>query len=155
VKQQTDKANSNQIADYNDRMHHYLLDVLQAQRARVTQDANRLVQWDPAVDSNATSIWGCLVLATKRLQNQPGAKSVIIASDLENNTCIDCTEVHLDGMSVHVIFFQSHSAAVAQAKETYWQNVFRQRGAHDIQFDDPSVSEGLLAQSGVSLFEEP
>ena len=127
---------------------------LASTKNKVSGDVQRLQSWNPKVDNRGTSIWGCLVLATKRLANTPGPKYLIIASDMENNTCLDCAQVHLDGMKVRVIFFQSDNAVRAQQKQSQWTSDFEKAGANsaDISFNDPAASETLLQTNGATLF---
>lgn len=152
TKQSVDQANAPKIAQFNSDMAAYKAS-LASIKSRVAGDVQRLQSWNPPVDDRGTSVWGCLVLATQRLANKPGPKYLIIASDMENNTCLDCANVHLDGMKVHVIFFQSDNAIRAQQKQAQWTADFIKAGAQaaDISFDDPAASETLL-QSGATLF---
>ena len=60
-------------------------------KKQVGADDARLVNLNPAVDRDATSVWGCLQLARTRFQQYPGIHYLIIASDMENNTSVDYT----------------------------------------------------------------
>jgi hypothetical protein len=153
VRSKIEDANATQTTTYNQQMQTYVQSV-QSVQDKVKQDAQRLHSWNPAVDSAATSIFGCLALAQQRFEGTSGKKYLIIASDMGNNTCIDCINVKLTGISVHIIFFKSDNAVEAQQKQAYWQGVFTQAGvrANDLKFDDPASSQGLAAQSKLPLF---
>jgi len=153
VKSKVADANATQTTTYNQAMEIYVQN-LQSVRDKVTQDSKRLTDWNPKVDARATSIYGCLALAQQRFQGVSGKKYLIIASDMANNTCVDCVHLKLNGVSVHVIFFKSDNAVEAQQKQAYWQDVFTQAGvsASQLRFDDPASSQGLAAQSKLPLF---
>lgn len=153
VKTKIDGANSKQIADYNQQMQDYV-NSLQSAQTKVTQDAGRLHSWNPPVDARATSVFGCLALAQQRFEGASGKKYLVIASDMANNTCVDCVGLNLRGVKVHVIFFKSNNAVEAQQKQDYWQGIFSQAEvrASDVKFDDPASSQGLSAQSKLPLF---
>ncbi len=153
VRSKIEDANATQTTSYNQQMQTYVQS-LQSVQDKVKQDAQRLHSWNPSVDSAATSIFGCLALAQQRFEGASGKKYLIIASDMGNNTCIDCINLKLTGVSVHIIFFKSNNAVEAQQKQAYWQGVFTQARvrANDLKFDDPASSQGLAAQSKLPLF---
>lgn len=139
--------NSVAIAAYNATMAtvNTRLDVTKSQ---VADDAKRLTSWNPPVDATATSVWGCLQLARQRFSGQPGAKYLIIASDMDNNTNVDFTgdftaTQALKGVSVHVIFYYCQTAGTCQDRATYWQRIFSASGARSIKFDDPAQSQAV------------
>lgn len=153
VRTKIEDANATQTVSYNQQMAAYVKS-LQSVQDKVKSDTARLHNWNPKVDSSATSIFGCLALAQQRFQGASGKKYLIIASDMGNNTCVDCVSLKLSGVSVHVIYFASSNAVEAQQKQDYWQGVFTQAGvsASDLKFDDPASSQGLAAQSNLPLF---
>lgn len=119
-----------------------------AAKTAMTSDAQRLLKWNPPLDNIATSILGCFQLAASRFQNQPGAKMIYIASDLENNTDVDYTqsfvkERGLEGAIVHVIFFVSPSATRDQQKRAQWCPLLKAAGAKAVVFSDPTSSPTL------------
>lgn len=153
VRTKIEDANATQTVSYNQQMATYVKS-LQSVQDKVKSDTARLHNWNPKVDSSATSVFGCLALAQQRFQGASGKKYLIIASDMGNNTCVDCVSLKLSGVSVHVIYFASSNAVEAQQKQDYWQGVFTQAGvsASDLKFDDPASSQGLAAQSNLPLF---
>ncbi len=118
---------------------------------QVARDVNRLITWNPPVDNNATSVWGCLQLARGRLQGQPGTKYLIIASDMENNTNVDFTQDFfsshaLKGIDVHVIYYpceMGQGAGDCQQRAIYWRDVVNGSNAHSVRFDDPAQSQTI------------
>jgi len=145
----TTVANENNtgITSYNAAMAQKTTE-LQVTQTQVANDAKRLTNWNPSVDSNATSVWGCLQLARQRFTSQPGAKYLIIASDMKNNTNVDFTRDFtesqaLKGVSVNVIFYVCQTAGACQQTASQWQQVFKSSGASSVQFNDPSQSQTL------------
>jgi hypothetical protein len=146
-KQAAQAQNDGAIRTYNDQMASAKkqLDDLKKQ---VSADANRLVNLNPAVDRNATSIWGCLQLARTRFQQNPGVHYLVIASDMENNTSVDYTADFqraraLDGVQVAVIYYYCANANSCQGKTAQWQNIFTSSGAASVKFTDPAQSKPL------------
>jgi hypothetical protein len=122
-------------------------------RQQVTADAARLSSWDPPIDATATSIWGCLQLARQRFAGQPGAKYLIIASDMDNNSSVDYTpdftaSQALKGVIVHVIFYVCQTASQCQDRESSWLPILRGAGAASVAFDDPAQSQALPSLFG-------
>jgi hypothetical protein len=114
----------------------------------VQSDVVRLTKWNPPVDNIASSILGCFQLAVSRFQNQPGAKLIYIASDLENNTDVDYTRGFvtshgLSGVVIHVIYFVSPSASRDQQKRKQWCPFLKSAGAKAVLFSDPTASPTL------------
>jgi hypothetical protein len=143
--------NSVGIATYNTQVT-AVRDQLRVVKGQVSHDANRLITWNPPVDSKATSIWGCLQLARARFQGQPGTKDLIMASAMENTTNVDFTQDFttsqaLKGINVHVIFYACTgsfgNAQQCQDKTAYWQGVISSSGAQSVRFDDPAQSLAL------------
>lgn len=134
-------------SDYNDAV--AVVDQkISAAKAALTSDTQRLIGWNPPMDNIATSILGCFQLAASRFQNQPGAKLIYIASDLENNTDVDYTQSFVKDRSladaiVHVIFFVSPSAARDQQKRAEWCPLLKAAGAKAVLFSDPNSSPTL------------
>ncbi|WIG60275.1 MAG: hypothetical protein OJF49_003023 [Ktedonobacterales bacterium] len=151
VRDSVNKANSSVVTAYNQQMQSYL-DTLHAAQSQTTSDVQRLISWGPSMDTSATSIWGCLGLATQRLQNQPGTKYLIIASDMQNNTCADCDPINLQGVSVHVIYYQSANAVIAKNNQDYWTPIFTQAGATSVRFDDPQTTQDQMSHPDATLF---
>jgi len=153
VRTKIEDANATQTTSYNQQMATYVKS-LQSVQDKVKADTARLHNWNPKIDSSATSVFGCLALAQQRFQGASGKKYLIIASDMGNNTCVDCVSLQLSGVNVHVIYFASNNAVEAQQKQDYWQGVFTQAGvsASNLKFDDPASSQGLAAQSNLPLF---
>jgi hypothetical protein len=121
---------------------------LQMTRTQVSNDAKRLTNWNPRVDSTATSVWGCLQLARQRFASQPGVKYLIIDSDMQNNTNVDYTadftsSKALNGVNVHVIYYYCQVAGSCQDLQAKWTRVFTGSGAASVKFDDPAQSDGL------------
>ncbi len=135
------------ITDYNGTVAVVDQQIQTAQKAATT-DTQRLITWNPALDTIATSILGCFQLAASRFQNQPGTKMIYIASDLENNTDVDYTQSFvtgrgLEGVIVHVIYFVSPSAARDQQKRAQWCPLLEAAGAKAVLFSDPNSSPTL------------
>src|SRR5262249_48301042 len=121
---------------------------LQVTQTQVATDAKRLTTWNPPIDSTATSVWGCLQLARQRFSGQPGTKYLIIASDMQNNTCVDCTpdftrSQALKGVNVNVLFYVCQAAGACQTTAAQWRQIFTSSGAQSVQFNDPSQSQTL------------
>jgi hypothetical protein len=121
---------------------------LQVTKGQVTDDSKRLTGWEPAIDSTATSVWGCLQLARQRFAGQPGTKYLIIASDMDNNTDVDFTadftaSQALKGVIVNVIFYYCQQAGVCQDRANSWRQIFSGSGATSVVFDDPAQSQAL------------
>lgn len=117
-------------------------------KASELKDTQRLIAWNPPVDYAGTSILGCFQLAAERFQNTSGTRLIYIASDLANTTDIDYTQTFLTshalaGAIVHVIFFYSTDAAIAQRKESTWCPYLHSAGAKAIIFSDPLSSPTL------------
>jgi hypothetical protein len=122
-------------------------------RDQVAKDAERLSSWAPPIDATATSVWGCLQLARQRFAGQPGAKYLIIASDMDNNSSVDYTpdftaSQALKGVNVHVIFYVCQAAGQCQDRESSWLPILRGAGAASIAFDDPAQSQALPSLFG-------
>lgn len=135
------------IASYNAQMNAVNAQI-QATRTKVANDAKRLTGWNPSVDYQATSVWGCLQLARQRFSGQTGTKYLIIASDMQNNTGVDYTadftsSKALKGVAVHVIFYACQSAGACENLEATWKQVFTASGAASVQFDDPAQSQTI------------
>jgi hypothetical protein len=146
---QTAVANSTTkgVTDYNGTVAFIDQKISDAQQS-MTSDMKRLTSWNPPLDTIATSILGCFQLAGSRFQNQPGAKMIYIASDLDNNTDVDytqnfVTEHSLAGAIVHVIYFVSPSAASDQQKRAQWCPLLKAAGAKTVLFSDPNSSQTL------------
>jgi hypothetical protein len=117
-------------------------------RNQVTADTKRLTSWNPPIDSRATSVWGCLQLARQRFASHPGAKYLIIASDMQNNTDVDFTadfrsSQALKGVNVQVIFYYCQTAGACESLASSWQHIFITSGASSVQFNDPAQSKTL------------
>jgi hypothetical protein len=126
---------------------------LNAAKSQVNAELGRLAKWNPGVDSSGTSILGCFQLAVSRFENQPGAKMIYIASDMENTTDIDYTasfvkDQSLAGVIVHVIFFYSPSASRDQQKRAQWCPLLTAAGAKVVIFHDPAQALG-----GTDMFD--
>lgn len=138
---------SGDIATYNTQTANVTAQ-LQSLRTQVGQDAQRLVTWNPPVDVNATSIWGCLQLARERFAGHSATKYLIVASDMQNNTNVDYTadfqaSQALKGVNVHVVYFVCEQAGNCESLASSWKNVFTSSGAATVQFDDPAQSEAI------------
>jgi hypothetical protein len=121
---------------------------LASTRAQVASDAQRLSGWNPPVDNNATSLWGCLQLARQRLAGAAATKYLIIASDMEYTTGTDYTadfqaSQALKGVIVHVIYYECADASACQSRTASWQHIFTSSGAASVRFDDPAQSGAL------------
>ena len=123
---------------------------VKAIEAQITSDTGRLTNWNPKIDSTATSVWGCLQLARQRFTSQTGTKYLIIASDMQNNTNVDYTSDFtsskaLKGVNVHVVFYdcENSGAGACQNLQNQWTSVFNGSGAASVQFNDPAQSETL------------
>lgn len=117
-------------------------------RTQVATDAKRLTNWNPPVDSSATSVWGCLQLARERLSGQASTKYLIIASDMQNNTGVDYTSDFqsskaLKGTIVHVIYYACQNAGSCESVAASWTHIFTSSGAASVQFDDPAQSDAI------------
>jgi hypothetical protein len=135
------------IASYNGQVA-ALNTQIQTARTQVGSDAKRLSSWNPAVDSRATSVWGCLQLARQRFTGQSATKQLIIASDMQNNTGVDYTadfesSQALKGVAIRVIFYVCQNAGSCQSLEDSWKQIFTGSGASSVTFDDPSQSQGI------------
>jgi hypothetical protein len=122
-------------------------------RDQVAADAARLTGWNPPIDATATSVWGCLQLARQRFAGQPGAKYLIIASDMDNNTSVDFTadftaSQALKGVNVRVIFYYCQAAGQCQDRANSWTPILNGSGAASVIFDDPAQSQALPSLFG-------
>jgi hypothetical protein len=122
-------------------------------RGQVAADVARLTNWAPPIDATATSVWGCLQLARQRFNGQPGAKYLIVASDMDNNSDVDYTSDFqasqaLKGVNVHVIYYVCQAAGQCQDRANYWTPILRGAGAATIAFDDPAQSQALPSLFG-------
>ncbi len=146
----TTVANQNNagITSYNDAVAQTTAQV-KAVETQVTTDAKRLANWNPKIDSKATSVWGCLQLARQRFATQSGTKYLIIASDMQNNTSVDYTSdftahQYLKGVNVSVIYYVCQNGAGAcQSLQNQWTHVFTASGAKSVKFNDPAQSDAL------------
>jgi hypothetical protein len=132
---------------YNEQMASVMMQ-LQVARTQITNDGKRLTSWNPPVDNTATSVWGCLQLARQRVAGQAGTRYLIIASTMQNNTNVDYTSDFesskaLQGVNVHVIYYDCEFASSCQSLQAQWTRVFNASGAASVQFDDPAQSAGL------------
>ena len=123
---------------------------IQSQVNAITQDTNRLKDWNIPVDNTATSVFGCFEIARSNFKNQSGVKLLYIASDFENNTSIDFTNElvtshGLDGVIVHSIFFYSENAVRAQQKMNEWCPILKAAGAKSVTFDERTRSTALAS----------
>jgi hypothetical protein len=123
---------------------------VKADQAQVANDAKRLAPgWNPKIDSNATSVWGCLQLARQRFATQTGTKYLIIASDMQNNSNVDytsdfTTHQYLKGVIVDVIYYVCQNGAGAcQNLQAQWTHTFTASGAKSVRFTDPAQSDAL------------
>jgi hypothetical protein len=101
-----------------------------------------------AKNDDATSVWGCLQLARTRFQQNPGTHSLVIASDMENNTSVDYTadfqsSQALKDVHVAVGYFYCSNARSCQSTTAQWQNIFTSSGAASVKFSDPVQSKTL------------
>jgi hypothetical protein len=124
-------------------------------RGQVSTAATRLTNWAPPIDATATSIWGCLQLARQRFTGQSGAKYLIIASDMDNNSPVDYTADFtaaqaLKDVSVRVIYYYCQAAGQCQDRANSWTPILRGAGAASIIFDDPAQSQALPSLFGGS-----
>ena len=143
---------SGAIASYNAQMAAVKAQI-DATRGQVALDAKRLTDWNPRVDSHATSVWGCLQLARSRFAAQAGTKYLIIASDMQNNTNVDYTvdfqsSQALKGVNVRVIYYACQTAGSCESLTATWKHIFTSSGATSVQFDDPAQSEALTSLFG-------
>jgi hypothetical protein len=151
-KQAAQAKNDDAIKAYNDQLASVKTQVDDLKK-QVSSDTNRLVNLNPAVDRDATSVWGCLQLARTRFQQNPGAHYLIIASDMENNTSVDYTadfqsSQALKDVHVAVVYFYCSNARSCQSTTAQWQNIFTSSGAATVKFTDPAGSQSLT-----NLFE--
>jgi hypothetical protein len=135
------------IAAYNSQMAHVGAQVT-ATRSQVTNDAQRLINWNPPADNGATSVWGCLQLARQRLAGTAATKYLIIASDMQYTTGVDYTADFqaaqaLKGITVHVIYQYCENAGECQSLAAHWGQIFTTSGAASVRFDDPAQSATL------------
>ncbi|HEV2236343.1 MAG TPA: hypothetical protein VGR57_06735 [Ktedonobacterales bacterium] len=124
-------------------------------RGQVSTDVARLTNWAPPIDATATSIWGCLQLARQRFTGQPGAKFLIIASDMDNNSSVDYTADFtaaqaLKDVNVRVIYYYCQAAGQCQDRANSWTPILHNAGAAAITFDDPAQSVALPSLFGGS-----
>jgi hypothetical protein len=117
-------------------------------KKQVAADTTRLVNLNPPLDRDATSVWGCLELARTRFKQNPGKHYLVIASDMENNTNVDKTADFqqtkgLDGVDVAVVYFYCSNARGCQSTTAQWQNIFTSSGAASVKFSDPAQSTSL------------
>ncbi len=122
-------------------------------RGQVAADVARLANWNPPIDATATSVWGCLQLARQRFAGQPGAKYLIIASDMDNNSSVDYTadftaSQALKGVDVHVIYYYCQEAGQCEDRRNSWTPILRGAGAASVTFDDPAQSQALPSLFG-------
>ena len=146
-KQAAQAKNDDAIRAYNDQLANTKKQVDDLKK-QVAADTNRLVNLNPAVDRDATSVWGCLQLARTRFQQNPGTHYLVIASDMENNTSVDYTadfqrNKGLDGVNVAVVYFYCSNARSCQSTTAQWQNIFTSSGAASVKFSDPAQSTSL------------
>jgi uncharacterized coiled-coil protein SlyX len=146
-KQAAQAKNDDAIRAYNDQLANTKKQVDDLKK-QVAADTNRLVNLNPPVDRNATSVWGCLQLARTRFQQNPGAHYLVIASDMENNTSVDYTadfqrSKGLDGVNVAVVYFYCSNARSCQNTTAQWQSIFTSSGAASVKFSDPAQSTSL------------
>jgi hypothetical protein len=151
-KQAAQAKNDDAIKAYNDQLANTKKQVDDLKK-QVASDANRLVTLNPAVDRDATSVWGCLQLARTRFQQHPGKHYLVIASDMENNTSVDYTadfqNSHaLNGVTVAVVYFYCANANRCQNKTAQWQSIFARSGAASVKFTDPAQSKPLTTLFG-------
>jgi hypothetical protein len=146
-KQAAQAKNDDAIKAYNDQLASVKKQVEDLKK-QVGSDANRLVNLNPAVDRDATSVWGCLQLARTRFERNPGTHYLVIASDMENNTSVDYTgdfqsSQALKGVNVAVVYFYCSNARSCQSTTAQWQNIFTSSGATAAKFSDPAQSKTL------------
>jgi hypothetical protein len=146
-KQAAQAQNDAAIKAYNQQMAAVTQQLADLKR-QVTDDTARLINLDPAVDVDATSVWGCLQRGRDRFKDAPGKHYLIIASDMENNTNVDFTadfaQTHaLAGVTVLVVYFYCQNARACQATTAQWQRIFTNAGAASVTFADPAQSSAL------------
>jgi hypothetical protein len=146
-KQAAQAKNDDAIRAYNDQLASVKKQVDDVKK-QVSSDTTRLVNLNPAVDRDATSVWGCLQLARTRFQQNPGAHYLVIASDMENNTSVDYTDDFqrtkaLDGVNVAVVYFYCSNSRSCESTTAQWQNIFTSSGAASAKFSDPAASKLL------------
>jgi hypothetical protein len=146
-KQAAQAKNDDAIKAYNEQLASVKKQVDDLKQ-QVASDANRLVNLNPAVDRDATSVWGCLELARQKFKDNPGKHYLVIASDMENNTNVDKTADFvqtraLDGVNVYVVYFYCSNARSCQNTTAQWQNIFTSSGAASVKFSDPAQSKTL------------
>ncbi|HEX3269513.1 MAG TPA: hypothetical protein VHR15_02610 [Ktedonobacterales bacterium] len=146
-KQAAQAKNDDAIKAYNDQLAN-LKKQVEDLKKQVGSDANRLVNLNPAIDRDATSVWGCLQLARTRFAQNPGTHYLVIASDMENNTSVDYTadfqsSQALKDVHVAVVYFYCSNARSCQSTTAQWQNIFTSSGATSVKFSDPAQSKTL------------
>jgi hypothetical protein len=146
-KQAAQAKNDDAIKAYNNQLASVKKQV-EDLKQQVSSDTNRLVNLNPAVDRDATSVWGCLQLARTRFQQNPGAHYLIIASDMENNTSVDYTadfqsSQALKDVHVAVVYYYCSNARSCQSTTAQWQGIFTSSGAGSVKFTDPAGSQSL------------
>jgi len=146
-KQAAQAKNDDAIKAYNDQLASVKKQVEDLKK-QVGSDGNRLVNLNPAVDRDATSVWGCLQLARTRFAQNPGTHYLVIASDMENNTSVDYTgdfqsSQALKDVHVAVVYFYCSNSRSCQSVTAQWQNIFTSSGATSVKFSDPSQSKTL------------
>ncbi len=108
--------------------HHLLADT----RAKVLQDVNALKTQPVIVDASGADLYGGLFLAAQEIQNSNAVKSLVIASQLINNTLLNAAPINLSGFSrVNVIY---HSCETLSASDCL---------ANDAKFKQTLVSFGV------------
>ncbi|HEY1388704.1 MAG TPA: hypothetical protein VGF38_09175 [Ktedonobacterales bacterium] len=121
-------------------------EALERARAQTKRRTDALRQLRLSVDTVATSVFGCLSLATDRLSQAPGERWLWITGDLQNTSRRDVLPARtLDLRHVHVrvVEFQCSSAPECRATKSYWTGVFRAAGAQDVAYYDAAQSATL------------
>ncbi len=110
-------------------------------QAKIKGETNTLRSLTPVVDPVADDIYGCLQEAQQHFHAASGEKVLLIASSLSNNTLLQATNrIDLTGVSVRIIFHTCVPpvAAICQANDLQWKQLFLQSGAKSVAFYDPA-----------------
>jgi hypothetical protein len=123
--------------------HHRQLAELKQQVARQLQSLRSLA--DPP-DATGADVFGCLAEASDNLQQVSGAKYLILASPMLNNTVRQrVDDLNFAGVTIEVIWRGCEIAKACEDNASAWRQLFEKHGAlrQRISFLDPAESEAF------------